>query len=71
VAFFIDDLDGWYDYVKTNKLFELRSDSIGTGPEGKYRAFVGYDPEGYYLEFDRFYPHRDNELMMNYLSRRK
>ena len=71
VAFFIEDLDGWYDYVKTNKLFALRADSIGTGPEGKYRAFVGYDPEGYYLEFDRFYPHIDNELMMKYLGGQK
>ena len=71
VAFFIEDLDGWYNYTKTNKLFALRSDSIGTGPEGKYRAFVGYDPEGYYLEFDRFYPHADNELMrMKYLGGR-
>lgn len=68
VAFFIDDLDGWYDYVRANKIFELRSDSIGTGPEGKYREFVGYDPEGYYIEFDRFYEHEDNEELMKYLN---
>lgn len=68
VAFFLEDLDGWYDYAKANKLFELRSDSIGTGPEGKYREFVGYDPEGYYLEFDRFYPHEDNGLLLQYLK---
>ena len=68
VAFFIDDLDGWFNYVKANELFALRADSIGIGPEGKYRAFVGFDPEGYYLEFDRFYPHQENEVLMDYLN---
>jgi catechol 2,3-dioxygenase-like lactoylglutathione lyase family enzyme len=66
VAFFIDDLDGWFTYVKANALFTLRADSIGSGPEGKYRAFVGYDPEGYFLEFDTFYPHKDNTLLLKY-----
>ena len=68
VSFFITDLDGWYNYARKNKLFEFRSDSIGTGPEGKYREFVGYDPEGYYLEFDHFYPHEMNESLMGYLQ---
>lgn len=68
LSFIIDDLDGWYSYVKENHVFALRSDSISTGPEGKYRAFVGYDPEGYYLEFDTFYPHIDNKIVMEYLG---
>jgi len=68
LSFIIDDLDGWYSHVKENHVFALRSDSIGTGPDGKYRAFVGYDPEGYYLEFDRFYPHQDNKLLIEYLG---
>ena len=68
VSFFVDDLDGWYQHAKENQLFEFRSDSIGTGPEGKYREFVGYDPEGYFLEFDRFYPHELNQRLLNYLE---
>jgi len=68
LSFIIDDLDGWYSHVKENHIFAIRSDSISTGPEGKYRAFVGYDPEGYYLEFDTFYPHSENELVMKYLG---
>jgi predicted enzyme related to lactoylglutathione lyase len=68
VAFFLEDLDGWYEYVRANEVFKLRSDSIGTGPEAKYREFVGYDPEGYYIEFDRFYPHEDNIQLMKYLE---
>jgi hypothetical protein len=41
----------------------LRSDSIETG-NPRYRAFVGYDPEGYYLEFDTFLDHPDNEALL-------
>ena len=67
VSFIVDDLDGWYQYVSKNKSFDLRSEEISTGPESKYRAFVGYDPEGYYLEFDIFYDHKDNERLMGYL----
>jgi catechol 2,3-dioxygenase-like lactoylglutathione lyase family enzyme len=67
VSFIIDDLDGWFNYVKENSLFTLREDSVSTGPESKYRAFVGYDPEGYYFEFDTFYKHTDNALLLKYL----
>jgi hypothetical protein len=67
VSFIIDDLDGWFKYVKGNNSFTLREDSVSTGPESKYRAFVGYDPEGYYFEFDTFHEHADNTLLMKYL----
>jgi len=67
VSFILDDLDGWFKYVKENNSFTLREDSISTGPESKYRAFVGYDPEGYYFEFDTFHEHADNTLLMKYL----
>lgn len=68
VGFIIDDLQDWMDYVKEKKLFELREQELGDGPESKYKAFVGYDPGGYYLEFDRFYSHPDNDLLMKYLE---
>jgi len=67
VSFIINDLDGWFKYVKGNQSFTLREDSVSTGPESKYRAFVGYDPEGYYFEFDTFHEHADNTLLMEYL----
>jgi catechol 2,3-dioxygenase-like lactoylglutathione lyase family enzyme len=67
VSFIMDDLDGWFKYVKGNQSFTLREDSVSTGPESKYRAFVGYDPEGYYFEFDTFHEHADNTLLMKYL----
>lgn len=68
VSFILDDLEPWFDYVMENKLFELRSDKVETGPETKYKAFVGYDPEGYYLEFDKFFEHNDNLVLMGYLE---
>ncbi len=67
VSVIIDDLDGWFDYVKTNDVIPLRSKEVSTGPDSMYRAFVGYDPEGYFLEFDRFYEHPINHKLMNYL----
>jgi len=68
VGFIIDELEGWFDYVRGNKVFELYEDELGSGPEGKYKAFVGFCPEDYYLEFDHFYPHEDNSLLLNYLK---
>jgi catechol 2,3-dioxygenase-like lactoylglutathione lyase family enzyme len=68
VGFIIDDLEGWFEYARENKLFDLYEDQLGTGPENKYKAFVGFCPEGYYLEFDHFYPHDDNTLLLQYLD---
>lgn len=71
VSFILKDIDGWFNYVQGAQPFELRSTEIGIGPENKYRAFVGFDPEGYYMEFDTFYDHADNEKLMKYLRDRR
>jgi len=68
VGFIIDDLEGWFEYARENKLFDLYEDKLGNGPENKYKAFVGFCPEGYYLEFDHFYPHDDNTILLDYLN---
>jgi catechol 2,3-dioxygenase-like lactoylglutathione lyase family enzyme len=62
VSFLTDDLSAWMEHARAGA-FELRSDSIETG-NPRYRAFVGYDPEGYYLEFDTFLDHPDNEALL-------
>jgi len=64
VSFIIEDLDGWYQYVKANGPFELREGAFENGPGGRYKAFVGFDPEGYFLEFDKFFEHPDNQKLM-------
>ncbi len=68
VSFLIDDIDSWFDYVQSSDAFQLRSDEMEVGPENKYRAFVGFDPEGYFMEFDKFYEHKDNDTLMKYLK---
>ena len=68
VSFVLNDIDGWFNYVSEYRPFELRANEVSTGPEKKYRAFVGYDPEGYFMEFDTFYEHPDNAKLIEYLS---
>jgi catechol 2,3-dioxygenase-like lactoylglutathione lyase family enzyme len=61
-------IDGWFDYVKGHDAFELRLGEISEDDE-RFRAFVGYDPEGYYLEFDKFLIHDDNARLLQALRR--
>jgi catechol 2,3-dioxygenase-like lactoylglutathione lyase family enzyme len=68
VGFVLDNLEGWFDYASNNSVFELYEEELGIGPLTRYKAFVGFCPEGYYLEFDRFYPHEDNHTLLNYLN---
>ncbi len=68
IGFIVDDLQGWMDYVKKNTLLELRETELSTGPENKYKAFVGYDAGGYFLEFNKFYSHPANNSLLEYLG---
>ncbi|MBK6489507.1 MAG: VOC family protein [Gemmatimonadetes bacterium] len=68
VSFIIDDIDGWFNYVKAHDTFPLRGTSVNDDEAGRYRAFVGYDPEGYYMEFDLFREHPLNAKLMRYLG---
>jgi len=68
VGFIIDDLEGWYAYAKGKKLFKFYEEDLGVDSEMRYKAFVGFCPENYYLEFDRFFPHPDNTLLLSYLN---
>ena len=61
-----EDLEGWFSRA-ADGAFELRSEAISED-DPRYRAFVGYDPEGYYLEFDTFLPHPDNEELLKRIS---
>lgn len=69
VSFMVDDLDGWFGYVKTRQAFALRGTAVSDDDAGRYRAFVGYDPEGYYLEFDTFREHPLNTKLIGRLGR--
>jgi catechol 2,3-dioxygenase-like lactoylglutathione lyase family enzyme len=69
VSFFTDDIDGWHSYVSETGAFELREAEVHADSVGRYRAFVGYDPEGYYLEFDTFLTHELNTRLLESLGR--
>jgi catechol 2,3-dioxygenase-like lactoylglutathione lyase family enzyme len=68
VSFIVDDIDGWFSYVKQRDAFPLRGTAVSDDEAGRYRAFVGYDPEGYFMEFDLFREHPLNRGLMPYLQ---
>jgi hypothetical protein len=67
VSFIIEDIDGWFHYVSEQKSFELRTNNIELEIDKKFSFFVGYDPGGYYLQFDKFLDHSSNKMLINYL----
>jgi hypothetical protein len=69
VSYLTDDIDGWHSYVSESGAFELRETEVHADSAGRFRAFVGYDPEGYYLEFDTFLPHELNVGLLESLGR--
>jgi catechol 2,3-dioxygenase-like lactoylglutathione lyase family enzyme len=68
VSLLTDGLDGWLRYARNHQGIALRSDSIDAS-DPRYRAFVAYDPQGYFLEFDTFLEHPDNVDLTERLER--
>jgi hypothetical protein len=68
VSLFVDDVDAWFEYMQGADGFELRSEEIGD-ESGRVRVFVGYDPEGYFLEWDTFLDVEGNEELLRQLRR--
>jgi len=68
VSFLTSAIDGWFEHVRSRQVFPLRSAEVGRDSEGRYRAFVGYDPEGHYLEFDVFLEHPLNTRLLAALA---
>lgn len=66
IGFFTRELDEWYDYL-LQKGLKMRG-PLEEGVKGLVRAFVTYDLAGYYLEFDKFNPHKKNELILKILE---
>ncbi len=69
VSFLTDDIDGWFGYVRDSSAFELRTDEL-VSESDRVNVFVGYDPEHYFLEFDTFVEHPDNEALLEQLRTR-
>ena len=53
VSFIVKDLEAWFSHAQSVDRFQLREPGLSS--EGEFvRTFVGYDPEGYFLEWDQF-----------------
>ena len=61
------DIDGWYEHLSTHPGIEMRSGEVND--TDRYRAFVAYDPEGYYLEWDTFKNTVENESLTGAIDR--
>ena len=65
LSFITSDVDGWL--ARTRALgVELRSGEIGS-ESGLVRTLVGYDPDGYFLEWDTFLDLEGNERLIELL----
>jgi predicted enzyme related to lactoylglutathione lyase len=66
LSFITTDVDGWFERASGWPGFELRTPEI-FDESGMVRVFVGYDPEGIFLEWDTFLKLAENEAMLKYL----
>lgn len=67
IAIVTDQLDEWWDYIQTQDV-QMRTKEYKTEPGRAHHGFVAVDPEGYFLEFERFNPHSENERFMPVLN---
>ena len=64
----VDYVDACFEYMKVGAGFKLGSEEVGD-ESGHVRVFVGYDPEGYFLEWDTFLDVEGNEELLRQLRR--
>jgi predicted enzyme related to lactoylglutathione lyase len=67
LSFFTDDIEAWFQRLSAWGGMEFREAAISE--EGEFvRTFVGYDPEGYYLEWDAFLDVEVNRHLLHLLG---
>lgn len=67
VSFFTSEVERWLDRASAQDI-ELRAPGL-TDESGRVSVFVGYDPEGYFLEWDTFLDVEGNERLFPLLTR--
>lgn len=67
LALVTDELDGWWNYLADQEV-TMKSTSYNPKEGSPHDGFVAIDPEGYYLEFERFNHHPENEKLMPILD---
>lgn len=68
LSFITEQVDEWYNYLvsKGVRIHKPLRDSASSA----HRGFVALDPEGYFLEFERFLEHHENEKLLSLLKKR-
>jgi catechol 2,3-dioxygenase-like lactoylglutathione lyase family enzyme len=66
LAFLTEDLQEWYDHLLAQKV--TIKYPLKVKPGGPHDGFVAIDPEGYLLEFETFFQHPENEVLIPELS---
>ncbi len=69
VGCFTGDVDGWLAALRARPDLRLRTQGI-TDEGGRVRTLMGFDPEGYSLEWDTFLPVEENGRLLAYLAGR-
>lgn len=59
VSLFTERIDEWFAYLQQQPDFDLQNDAVILEME-RVRDFLGFDPEGYFIEFDAFIDHPAN-----------
>ena len=62
IGFITDEIDRWYQYL-IKKDLKMRG-PLEEAEQDRVRAFVTFDVGGYYLEFDSFNLHPDNQRLL-------
>jgi len=68
LSFVTEQVDAWYEYLVSQGV-RVRG-PVRDGTRHPTRGFVAIDPEGYFLEFERFLDHPQNARLLQALSRR-
>jgi catechol 2,3-dioxygenase-like lactoylglutathione lyase family enzyme len=61
LSFVTAEIDGWYEYLESCQV-PMRG-PIRDASRHATRGFVVFDPEGYFLEFERFLDHPENAAL--------
>ncbi len=67
LALVTDELGGWWDHLVAQGV-DMKSSSYSPTEGSAHDGFVAIDPEGYYLEFERFNHHPENQRLMPILD---
>ncbi|MFN8446762.1 MAG: VOC family protein [Caldilineaceae bacterium] len=66
LALVSQQVEGWLDYLRSQQV-TIRYD-LNWKPDQPHDGFVALDPEGYFLEIERFNPHPENEQILPTLA---